>query len=129
MREQTFWVNFPCKHHMTSSFSNSRGVQVHPLAPPAGAHVGQLPPRNLKKMTSYALSVQNTLKLLYKTSKNREFSCAPSARRKIRPFLLVSQALPPPLEEFLRAPMDATFAAMVDFLNGQPQAPPFFFFG
>ena len=27
-------VHFACKHHVTSSFSNSRGVQVHPLAPP-----------------------------------------------------------------------------------------------
>ena len=31
-------VHFACKHHVTSPFSNSRGVQVLSLHPPAGSH-------------------------------------------------------------------------------------------
>ena len=77
-------------------------------------------PWNLKMMTSYAVSVQNTLKFslapsalasntlklsLKRWKKSQNVSFVPSARRKIGHFCQ-SMRFCPPLEKFLRAPMD-----------------------
>ena len=60
----SLYMCFHCKNHCNLLNPGLTGVacQIH-RRPEGGGNLGQLPPPwNLKMMTSYALSVQNTLK-------------------------------------------------------------------